>query len=77
MLSRSFSGLGMTAGFPEGAGEGSGAQGVGVNLVSVFRTPHGPGPTRPRRPALSQDAGRPGAGERASEQALTGRCRAA
>lgn len=32
MLSRSFLGLGMTPGFPEGAGEGSGAQEVGVNL---------------------------------------------
>lgn len=48
MLSRSFLGLGMTPGFPEGAGEGSGAQGVGMNLGFGI-----PGATRPpSRPGL-------------------------
>lgn len=51
-------------------------EGVGGGRVwtSEFRVRHGPRPTRPRRPALSRDAGRPGAG---SGRALTGRCRAA
>lgn len=77
MLSRSFLGLGRTPGVPEGAGEGSGAQGVGVNLGFGIR-----GATRPRADQASAPRPFPGrwparSGERAGERALTGRCRAA
>lgn len=36
--------------------------GGGRVWASEFGVRHGPGPSRPRRPALSRDAGRPGAG---------------
>lgn len=57
-------------------GEGSGHR-PGPGLGAAFGVRHSPGRTRPRRPALSRDAGPARGGERAGERALTGRCRAA